>query len=112
MSSGLNCMGRCGMQRLTLLCTCLPGLVQKLDDGFHVVLVECGEETNSVKTVKVPDIGKVPAPKQDWGLLRARVAYTCCQRRLFFGVDRLPYVCPDLGSDRHPVCVSCCLTDS
>ena len=38
------------------------GLVQKLNEpqaGIHVVLVDCGVETNSVKTLQISDIGKV-----------------------------------------------------
>jgi carbamoylphosphate synthase small subunit len=36
--------------------------VQKLNEpqaGIHVVLVDCGVETNSVKTLQISDIGKV-----------------------------------------------------
>eukprot|EP00802_Teleaulax_amphioxeia_P031693 Tamp_35115.p2 GENE.Tamp_35115~~Tamp_35115.p2 ORF type:complete len:135 (+),score=37.39 Tamp_35115:40-444(+) len=43
------------------------GLVQQLDDpepGVHVVLVECGQEMNSVKRLKSTEIGKLTLDKQ------------------------------------------------
>ena len=42
------------------------GLLQKLnepEEGVHTILVEFGEDTNSVKTVRVPEIGKLKLDK-------------------------------------------------
>lgn len=42
------------------------GLLQRLNEpeaGVHTILVEFGEDTNSVKTVRVPEIGKLKLDK-------------------------------------------------